>query len=83
MKVIFNKKKLMNLQCEMDSLHTRIHELEEILCPCSQHDFIDVSSKFVLTDFAQIVDGFTEHTMMCKKCKKVMRTGNPVAPKYY
>lgn len=81
--MIFNKKKLFNLQNEIDSLYTRIHELEEILCPCSQHEFVDVNSEFVVTNSAPIVDGFMEHTVMCKKCKKVMRTGQPCAPKYY
>ena len=52
-------------QCEM-----RIHELEEILCPCSQHDAVELKSEFVATTFAPIIDGYTKYTCQCKRCKK-------------
>jgi len=49
-------------------LANRIHELEEILCPCEQHDWVKVGQKMV---------GGTGHgdeqcieRYVCRKCKK-------------
>jgi hypothetical protein len=47
---------------EISKLKTRINELEEILCPIQQHDYIEVDS--------DAIDKSTKK-MMCKKCKKV------------
>lgn len=41
----------------------RIYELEEIICPCEQHDWVEVSSK--TND-----DKTVMHEFMCRKCKK-------------
>lgn len=50
----------------------RIKELEEILCPCQQHDWIELESRFVIDSGAPIVDGHTEGKYICKRCKKIM-----------
>ena len=44
-------------------LECRIHELEELLCPCEQHDWVETDRK--VSD-----DNKTTRTMMCRKCKK-------------
>lgn len=55
------------LKAEIERLTYRVKELEEQLCPCSQHDWITVSEE----------TEFHAHDMMlvrthrkCKKCKK-------------
>lgn len=32
-------------QRKIDQLRNRVHELEEILCPCSQHDFVQIDKE--------------------------------------
>lgn len=44
-------------------MEARIRELEELLCPCEQHDW--VQTKLVNCD-----DGTQEQYYMCRRCKK-------------
>lgn len=53
------------LICE---LKNRVNELEEILCPCEQHDFVKVDTYNHYND-----DGFYMYSVrvyVCRKCKK-------------
>lgn len=53
------------LICE---LKNRVHELEEIICPCEQHDFVKIDT-FNYYDN----DGFYMYTIteyICRRCKK-------------
>ncbi len=41
----------------------RIRELEELICPCEQHDWVE--TKVVYGE-----NGKQEHYSMCRRCKK-------------
>ena len=48
---------------------TRIYELEEILCPCSQHDYIKIGSR---DHFGSNPTEYrTVNILQCRKCKKL------------
>lgn len=53
------------LICE---LKNRVHELEEILCPCEQHDLVEV---YTYNHYDN--DGFYMYPIsvyVCRRCKK-------------
>lgn len=77
---MFKRKKLLKT---ISKQQVRIAQLEDIICPCQSHEFVGVSSEFVVTSGAPIVDGYTETTLQCKKCKKIVHSGAPLASKYY
>ena len=49
----------------------RIRELEEILCPCEQHDW--VSTGYHFDDGTGYGDSTTFYHYICKRCKKRMQ----------
>ena len=57
---MFNKKKIMKYE-------QRIAELEDILCPFNQHDWIEV-------DWHLDVDCDVIHHYKCKRCRKYVET---------
>ncbi|MBR1760933.1 MAG: hypothetical protein IJ741_07115 [Schwartzia sp.] len=56
-----------NRKKELLQKDMRIRELEEILCPCEQHDWIAARYE---TDS----DGKATRIMMCRRCKKEKET---------
>ena len=58
-------------QREIDRLRNRVHELEEILCPCSQHDFVQISKDMYFGSSPGEIDYLL--TLQCKRCKKVVK----------
>ena len=50
-------------------LEYRIADLEERLCPCSQHDMVVIGSKFIPNSYG---DGEHLRTYKCKRCGKVI-----------
>lgn len=67
---MFNKKS----NEEVTNLKNRIHELEEILCPCEQHEYIEVGKKIQTEYCAGIIDSYYKTKYICKKCKKIIIT---------
>lgn len=57
---------------ENEKLKVRIHELEEILCPCEQHDYIEVGRTLKTDCTGGIIDSWHIKKYVCKKCKKVL-----------
>ena len=61
-----------SLKDEIVSLQYRVADLEERLCPCEQHDFIEIGREFVpLTNCGE---GEFLKTYKCKRCGKVTRS---------
>ena len=60
-----------SLKDEIVSLQYRVADLEERLCPCEQHDLIQIGREFVLT--SQYGDGEYLRTFKCKRCGKVVK----------
>lgn len=56
------------------SQSNRIAELEEILCPCEQHDFI--TTGYYFCGGSGLGDELTMYTYICKRCKKKIETQN-------
>lgn len=53
----------------------RIRELEEILCPCEQHDW--VSTGYHFDGGTGCGDSTTFYHYICKRCKKRMQSIQP------
>lgn len=52
-------------------LEARVYELEELLCPCSQHDLVQIGR---ITHFGNDPQSITyTHIKQCRKCKKIIR----------
>ena len=66
--MFFNKK----LKEENVRLKYRVAELEERLCPCDQHDMVEIGKKFVMTS-PTVADGEYLRTYKCRRCGKVVR----------
>lgn len=59
-----------SLKDEIVSLRYRVADLEERLCPCEQHDLVEIGKQFVMT--SQYGDGDYRRTYKCKRCGKVV-----------
>jgi hypothetical protein len=53
-------------------LTNRVSQLEEILCPCEQHDFVLVDTSTHYFNAGASVDSVQTHRYMCKRCKKIV-----------
>lgn len=60
-----------SLKDEIVSLQYRVADLEERLCPCEQHDLIEIGKQFVMT--SPYGDGDYHRTYKCKRCGKVIK----------
>jgi hypothetical protein len=69
-KPMFGKRKL-----ELLAHTARIKELEEILCPCEQHDWI--SNGYHFSGGTGRGDETTIYHYICKRCKKRMQSIQP------
>lgn len=58
-------------QKEIDHLRNRVHELEEILCPCSQHDYVKLGREIHFGSSVGELDYLV--ILQCKRCKKVVK----------
>lgn len=54
------------------SQSNRIAELEEIICPCEQHDFI--LTNYYFSGGSGLGDETTIYTYICKRCRKKIKT---------
>lgn len=70
MPVLMSKKKFKKLIQENCDLNHRVKELEEILCPCEQHDFVEVYSEFSHQMMGVFPESFQTRKLKCKRCKK-------------
>lgn len=60
------------LKEEIVRLNYRVAELEERLCPCEQHELIEIGKQFVVTS-PTFADGEYLRTYKCKRCGKVIK----------
>lgn len=65
---MITKKKLRD---EVIRLNYRIADLEERLCPCNQHDYVETSHEYVIGHSPMEVN--TLRTFKCKRCGKVIQ----------
>lgn len=63
---LFNKK----LKLRLIEAQYRIKELEERLCPCEQHDWVEIHKEFVMTSDR---DMEILRTYKCKTCGKTTK----------
>ena len=59
------------LKEENRQLRNRIYELEQILCPCEQHDLVKIGRETVFGCSPAEIDFI--YTYQCKRCKKIVR----------
>lgn len=53
---------------ENERLRCRIKQLENIICPAEQHDFVVVSEWYESIDFGTVTDAELHRKLMCKRC---------------
>lgn len=70
---MFNNKKHQH-EIETLELNNRINELEEIICPFDQHEYIEIGSNYIDTSDYNYTDGYLVKTLKCKKCRKINTT---------
>ena len=63
---MFNKK----LKMKLIKAQYRIKELEERLCPCEQHDWVEIHKEFMMISSS---DMEVLRTYKCKTCGKVIK----------
>lgn len=68
--IICKSKKLLH---ENFKLQQRVKQLEEILCPCEQHDYViaDVETTYPFTG-GQSVEVMHKRKLICRKCKNII-----------
>lgn len=54
-------------QIENIQLQNRIEELEQLLCPAEQHDFVKISTRYTYNGHYTV----THNRYKCKRCLKV------------
>lgn len=59
------------LKEENRQLRNRIYELEQILCPCEQHDLVQTGREMCFGNSPAEIDYI--YTYQCKRCKKIIR----------
>lgn len=62
--------------------HLRVKELEEILCPCEQHEYVvggDVTTYPYIAGRVEVLD---KRKLICRKCKKVIYDYNGCGHSY-
>ena len=59
------------LKEENRQLRNRIYELEQILCPCEQHDLVQIGREMCFGSSPADIDYI--YTYQCKRCKKIVR----------
>lgn len=69
----FNEKK--KLRATVLKQEARIRELEEILCPCEAHEWVQVG--FHLEGGTGRGDELTIYHKICKRCKKRIQSIHP------
>lgn len=70
---MFNKKKMQIFQ-----LKSRIKELEDIICPFNQHEFIEINSHIDSDCIGNVIESFTCRTLQCCKCKKIVHDNDRI-----
>lgn len=59
------------LKEENRQLRNRIYELEQILCPCEQHDLVQIGREMCFGNSPAEIDYI--YTYQCERCKKIVR----------
>ena len=59
------------LKEENRQLRNRIYELEQILCPCEQHDLVQIGREMCFGSSPAEID-YIYYTYQCKRCKKII-----------
>lgn len=52
--------------------HLRVKELEDILCPCEQHEYVVAEIKTTYPNIAGSIEMLEKRKLICRKCKKVV-----------
>lgn len=63
--------RLRRLREENNRLRNRIYELEQILCPCEQHDLVQIGKEEQWGSSPQELTYI--YIYQCKRCKKIVR----------
>lgn len=75
-------KRKQEYELNLIKLQNRINQLEEIICPCNHHEYIEIDSNSVPEFCGGYVDCYTVRTLQCKKCKKIVRDDDRIGFKY-
>lgn len=66
---MFNKK-FWKKEKQISSLKQRVYELEELICPFNQHEFIEINYEIVPDFDCGQIDSHCERTLQCKNAEK-------------
>lgn len=70
--MMFGKKKIQELISRNSILANRVKELEDILCPCEQHEFVVAGIETTYSYCGASVEVLDKRKLICRKCKKIV-----------
>lgn len=76
---MFNNKKLIQKDNDISKLKRRIYELEELICPFNQHEFVEIDNEIVSDFDCGQIDAHCERTLQCRKCRKIVRDSDKIS----
>ena len=76
---MFNRQKIKQRDCEISKLKRRIYELEELICPFNQHEFVEIDHDIIPDFDCGQIDAHCERTLQCRKCRKILRDSDKIS----
>lgn len=71
--MFIKKSKYKKLLGSNQNLQNRLKQLEEILCPCEQHEYVVADTETTYPYMGgQSVEILNKRKLICKRCKKVV-----------
>lgn len=76
---MFNKREIRKKDYEILNLKRRVYELEELICPFNQHQFVEIDYTIEPDFDCGKIDSHCKRTLQCRKCRRIVRDDNKVA----
>lgn len=75
---MFNRKAktIQELTQRNEFLRNRVREVEDILCPFNQHNFVQIDRADVYSYYSADSGHYTQRVLQCHRCKKIVHDNN-------
>ena len=61
---------------EVNELKRRIYELEELICPFNQHEYVKIDYRTNINSYNSNFEAYTIRRLQCVNCKKIIEDSN-------
>ena len=69
---MFNNKKMRQKDEKISALKRRIYELEELICPLNQHEYVEIDHAILTDCVAGQIESYCVRKLQCRKCRRVV-----------